>query len=50
VDVEVGASREVLTGDREAWEDYWIRVTVRPAPSTFAYGGFGGIHLTGLRL
>jgi YaiO family outer membrane protein len=39
VDVEVGASREVLSGDNEAWEDYWIRATVRPAPGTFVYGG-----------
>ncbi len=39
VDVEAGASREVLTGDQEPWEDYWIRATVRPAPGTFVYGG-----------
>lgn len=39
IDVEAGGSREVLSGDNEAWEDYWIRATVRPAPSTYAYGG-----------
>jgi YaiO family outer membrane protein len=39
VDIEVGGSRQVLTGDNDAWEDYWIRATVRPAPGTYAYGG-----------
>ena len=39
VDVEVGASREVLSGDREPWEEYWIRATYRPATGTFIYGG-----------
>lgn len=39
VQVEVGASREVLSGGREDWEEYWIRATVRPAPGTYAYGG-----------
>lgn len=39
VDIEVGGSREVLSGDHEPWEDYWIRATIRPAPGTFAYGG-----------
>jgi YaiO family outer membrane protein len=39
VDVEVGGSRQVLTGDNDAWEDYWIRATIRPAPGTHAYGG-----------
>lgn len=38
VDVEIGASREVLSGDHEAWEDYWIRATYRPGPGTFVYG------------
>lgn len=39
IDVEVGASREVLSGDRDAWEDYWIRATYRPGPGTHLYGG-----------
>lgn len=39
VDVEVGGSREVLSGDHEAWEEYWVRATIRPAPATYAYGG-----------
>lgn len=39
IDVEVGASREVLSGDREAWEDYWIRATYRPGPGQHVYGG-----------
>lgn len=39
VDVEAGASREVLSGDRDPWEDYWIRATIRPGPGTHVYGG-----------
>jgi YaiO family outer membrane protein len=39
VDIEAGASREVLSGDHEAWEEYWIRAVLRPAPGTHAYGG-----------
>lgn len=39
VDVEVGGSREVLSDGRDAWEDYWVRATIRPAPGTYAYGG-----------
>jgi YaiO family outer membrane protein len=40
VQVEAGASREVVSGGREDWEEYWIRATIRPAPGTHAYGGF----------
>lgn len=39
IDIEGGASREVLSGDREAWEEYWVRATIRPAPGAFVYGG-----------
>ena len=38
VDVEVGGSREILSGDEDPWEDYWIRATYRPGPGTFVYG------------
>jgi YaiO family outer membrane protein len=38
VEVEAGASREVLTGESD-WEDYWIRATVRPAPGSHVWGG-----------
>lgn len=40
VDVEVGGSREVLSGDEDPWEDYWIRATYRPGGGTFVYGTF----------
>lgn len=39
VEVEVGGSREVLSGGEEAWDDYWVRATIRPAAGTYAYGG-----------
>lgn len=39
IDVEAGASREVLSGGQDPWEDYWVRATLRPAPGTYAYGG-----------
>jgi YaiO family outer membrane protein len=39
VDVEAGATREVLSGDQAPWEEYWIRATIRPGPATFVYGG-----------
>jgi YaiO family outer membrane protein len=39
VEVEAGASREVLTRGEEPWEDYWVRAIVRPAPATHVYGG-----------
>lgn len=39
IDVEVGASREILSGDREPWEDYWIRATYRAGPGRYVYGG-----------
>lgn len=39
VQVEVGASREVLSGGQEDWEDYWIRATIRPGPRSQVYGG-----------
>ncbi len=40
IDVEAGVSREVLSGDREPWEEYWLRATLRPSPGAFVYGGY----------
>lgn len=39
IDITVGAAREVLSGDRDAWEEYWVRATYRPGPGTHLYGG-----------
>lgn len=39
IDIEAGASREVLSGGRDPWEEYWVRATIRPAPGAFVYGG-----------
>lgn len=39
IEVEAGGTREVLSGDHEAWEEYWVRAILRPAPGTYGYGG-----------